>query len=87
MLFRQMISQVQVFIIEEIQQAGDGKQPAGICAGEVPNRKGDRRTECAQEQHQQDGRKQHGLEVLRPVHRHGGVGEKAVMLLHMALVD
>lgn len=85
MLVRQVIGRVQVFVIQEIQQAGDRKQPGRIDADKIADQQGNRRAECPQKKSDQNRRKQDDFEIPKAIDRHRGVGKKTMVLLRMPL--
>ena len=85
MVIGQVVCRVQILVIQEIQQAGDRKQPGRIDADKIADQQGNRGTERAEKKPYQNRWKQDDFEIPKAVDRHRCVGKKTMMLLRMPL--
>src|SRR6056297_468378 len=84
---RQVVGQVQQLVAEVVAQRGDHEQPGDVRREQPGQQQPGRQREGAEEEHQQHRREQNGAQVAGAVHVHLPVGEEAVVLDGVALVD
>ena len=83
----QVVGHVQELVVQEVPERGRDEQPRHVGRRDPGKEQPHRQRERGDEEGHEQRREQHGAQVARAVEFHGLVGEEAVMLPRVPLVD